>query len=80
MKVEIFSTEGRKDTSFGVKANADMPSMRGAHSSGDRSFAVSRRGDYVLPISIVMPGDWEIKLTVTKDGKIIYRGRHDFNV
>jgi len=54
--------------------------MRGAHSSGDRSFAVSRRGDYVLPISIVMPGDWEIKLTVTKDGKIIYRGRHDFNV
>jgi len=80
MKVEIFTAEGRTDTSFMVKADADMPSMRGAHDTGDRPFVVSKRGDYVLPINIVMPGAWEVKLTVTKDGRIIYRGRHDFNV
>ncbi len=80
MKVEIFTGEGKKDTSLEVKADADMPSMRGAHGTGDRAFKLSKKGDYLLPISIVMPGDWEIRLTVVKEGKVIFRGRYDFNV
>ena len=80
MKVEIFSADGSKDTSFVLRADTDMPSMRGAHATGDRPFVVSKRRDYVLPINVVMPGTWEIKLTVTKDGRTVYKGRHDFNV
>ncbi len=80
MKVEIFTKEGKKDTSFEVKADSDMPSMRGAHATGDRPFVMSKKGDYLLPINIVMPGDWEIKLTVMKDGKVVARGRYNFNV
>jgi hypothetical protein len=63
-----------------VKAEADMPSMRGAHATGDRPFVLSKKGDYLLPINIVMPGDWEIKLTVMRDGKVVARGRYNFNV
>jgi hypothetical protein len=80
MKVEVFTAEGKKDTSLEVKADADMPSMRGAHATGDRAFKLSRKGDYLLPIAIVMPGYWEIKLTVLKGGKVIFRGRYNFNV
>lgn len=80
MKVEIFTDEGNKDTSFEAKADAGMPSMKGAHETGDRALRLSKRGDYVLPISIVMPGDWEIKLTILKDGKIVFRGRYNFDV
>ena len=80
MKVEIFTADGKKDTSFEVKADAGMPSMRGAHETGDRPFKLSKKGDYLLPIIIVMPGDWEIRLTVIKDGKVIFRGRYNFNV
>jgi hypothetical protein len=80
MKVEVFTGEGKKDTSLEVKVDADMPSMRGAHGTGDRAFKISQKGDYLLPISIVMPGEWEIKLTVVKDGKVIFRGRYNFNV
>lgn len=80
MKVEIFTGEDKKDTSLEVKADADMPSMRGAHATGDRAFKLSNKGDYLLPISIVMPGDWEVKFTVIKDGKVIFRGRYNFNV
>jgi hypothetical protein len=80
MKVEIFTKEGKKDTSFEVKADADMPSMRGAHGTGGRPFVLSKKGDYLLPINIVMPGDWEIKLTVMKDGKVFARGKYNFNV
>lgn len=80
MKVEIFTAEDKKETSLEVKADADMPSMRGAHGTGDRAFKLSNKGDYLLPISIIMPGDWEVKLTVAKGGKVIFRGRFNFNV
>ena len=80
MNVEVFTADGKKDTSLEVKADMDMPSMRGAHATGDRAFQLSKKGDYRLPLSIVMPGGWEIKLSVVKDGKVIYRGKYSFNV
>jgi hypothetical protein len=80
MKVEVFTAAGKRDTSPEVKVDADMPSMRGAHGTGDRALKLSNKGDYLLPISIVMPGDWEIKLTVLKSGKVLFRGRYNFNV
>ena len=39
MKVELFTKEGKKDTSMEVKAEAGMPSMRGAHETGEQLFA-----------------------------------------
>jgi hypothetical protein len=80
MKVEIFTGEGKKDTSMEVKADAGMPSMKGAHEMGERRFKLSNKGDYLLPIPIVMPGDWEIRLTLLKDGKIIFTGSYQFDV
>jgi hypothetical protein len=80
LKVEIFNKDGKKDTSMEVKADAGMPSMKGAHDMGDQPLKLSNKGDYLGPISIVMPGDWEVRLTVSKDGKIILRGSYQFNV
>jgi hypothetical protein len=80
MKVEVFTKEGKKDISLEVKADAGMPSMKGAHETGDRPFKLSKRGDYLLPIDIVMPGDWEIRLTLLKDGKVVFRGSYQFDV
>ncbi len=74
MKVEIFTSEGKKDTSFEVKADAGMPSMKGAHETGEHPFSLSKKGDYLLPINFVMPGEWEIKLSVAKTGKVVFRG------
>ncbi len=80
MKVQIYTGEGKKDTSMEVKADAGMPSMKGAHETGDRPFTLSKKGDYLLPINIVMPGDWEIRLTIMRSGKVIFRGRYNFDV
>ena len=80
MKVEIFTKKGKKDTSFEAKADSGMPSMKGAHETGDRPFKLSKKGDYLLPIDIVMPGDWEIRLTLLKEGKVIFRGSYQFDV
>ena len=80
MKVQIYTAEGKKCTSLVIKADSGMPSMRGAHETGDRSFVLSEKGDYLLPANIMMPGDWEIRLTIIKDGKAIFRGRYNFDV
>jgi hypothetical protein len=80
VKVEIFSKDGKKDTSFVVKGDSGMPSMRGHHDMGEQPFQLSKKGDYLLPINIVMPGDWEIRLTFIKDGKVQFQGSYQFDV
>ena len=80
MRVEIFTRDGKQDTSFVVKGNADMPSMRGAHASGDTNFSLSKKGVYLLPVQLVMPGDWEIRFTFVKSGKPVFRGSYRFDL
>lgn len=80
MRVEIFARDGRRDTSFVVKGDADMPSMRGAHSSGDKDFSLSAKGVYLLPVRLVMPGDWEVRFTFLHQGKAIFRGAYLFDL
>jgi hypothetical protein len=80
MKVAIFTQDGRKDTSFTVKGDVDMPSMRGMHSSGDKVFAVSAKGDYLLPVHLAMPGGWEFKFNFEKAGTTVLTGIHLFDL
>ena len=79
MKVQIFNKEGAKDTSFVVMAESWMPSML-EMKSGNNTFKLSKNGDYLTPIGISMTGAWEIKLTITKGGKLIFRGSYKFDV
>jgi hypothetical protein len=80
MRVEIFDKKGNRDTSFVAKGDADMPSMRGAHSSGAKEFSISAKGVYLLPVRLVMPGDWEIKFTFLKKGEVLFRGAYLFDI
>jgi hypothetical protein len=80
MRVEVFTRDGKRDTSFVVKGDADMPSMRGAHSTGDKEFSLSAKGVYLLPVRLVMPGDWEIRFTFEKGGKVLFRGAYLFDL
>jgi hypothetical protein len=80
MKVEIFTLDGQRDRSFTIFGDADMPSMRGAHSSGRKPFALSDKGAYLLPVQLVMPGDWEVRFTFERNGGIVFRGAHLFDL
>lgn len=80
LKVQAFSKSGKKDTSYIVQAEYGMPSMPGAHDSGEQKLVLNKAGNYLLPLNIVMPGEWELKLTVFKDGQAVYRGRTKFDV
>lgn len=80
IKVEIFTRDGKQDTSFKVKGDADMPSMRGAHKSGDKPFSLSKKGAYLLPVRLVMPGDWEVNFIFEKNNRAVLRGVYLFDL
>lgn len=80
MRVELFTPAGQRDRSFVLKGDADMPSMRGVHSAGNRTFAISAKGVYLMPVELVMPGDWEFRLIIEKDGKTLFRGAYLFDI
>jgi len=80
LKLQVFIKKGDKIAPFAIQGRLDMPSMRGAHDSGDMDFKLSRRNDYLLPLNIVMPGDWEVRLTFTKAQKPIYYASLTFHV
>jgi hypothetical protein len=80
MKVEVFTKAGQRDTSFRISGDADMPSMRGAHSAGNKAFSLSNKGFYLMPVNLVMPGDWEIRFVFEKDGHAVLRGAYLFDL
>ncbi|MDP2915663.1 MAG: hypothetical protein Q8O91_09450 [Candidatus Aminicenantes bacterium] len=80
LKIQVFNKKGEQITPSLIKGRSDMPSMRGAHDSGDVEFKLNRRNDYLMPVNIVMPGDWEVRVTFFKDGKPVYYGSITFDV
>ena len=80
LKIQVFDKAGNKVTPVTIQGRSGMPSMRGAHDSEPVDFKLNRKNDYLLPVDIVMPGDWEVQLTFMKDGKAIFFGRINFDV
>jgi len=78
--VQVFNKNGDKLTPFLIKGRSDMPSMKGAHDSGDQEFKLNKKSDYLLPVNIVMPGGWEVRLTFLKDGNPVFYGSLTFDV
>ena len=80
LKVQVFDKKNDQVVPFKATGRSDMPSMRGAHDSGDVEFRLNRKNDYLLPVNIVMPGDWEIRLIFWLNGQPVYHGSIRFDV
>jgi hypothetical protein len=78
--VKLFDKSGERRTDLEVIGNSGMPSMSGAHDSGDVSFKLNKKGNYLLPVSVVMAGEWEVNLSFLKNKQVIFRGKFTFNV
>lgn len=78
--VKLYDKDGRRVSDLAITGRSDMPSMRGGHDSGEVAFKTNKAGDYLLPVNVVMPGDWEVLLTFSRNGIVIFRGRLTFDV
>jgi hypothetical protein len=80
LRLRVFDKAKTQTAAFKVVGRYDMPSMAGAHDSGDQEFKLNRRQDYLLPVNIVMPGEWEFRLSFRRGEAVIFRGRFRFDV
>jgi hypothetical protein len=80
LKIQVFDQAGRRTTGFSIKGNCGMPEMGSAHDSGEQDFKLSRKGDYLLPVDIVMPGEWKFSITFFKGKKRFHHGAFTFKV
>ena len=80
LKIQLFDKKGQKLTHLNITGKSDMPSMKGAHDSGHVAFKQNKKGEYLLPVNIVMPGEWEVKIRFLNGQDVIYRGRFTFHV
>jgi hypothetical protein len=81
LKLRIFEERsGKQVHSLNVSGESGMPSMRGAHDSGEKTFQLNKKGDYLLPIDVVMAGKWEVVLRVKDKGTTLFTGTIAFRV
>ncbi|MFA4947803.1 MAG: hypothetical protein WC674_04740 [Candidatus Krumholzibacteriia bacterium] len=80
LKVQLFDKIGAQIKSIDVVGISGMPSMGSAHDSGEVPFKLNKKGDYLLPVNVVMPGEWEVKLIFLKAKEPVFRGRIEFKV
>jgi hypothetical protein len=80
LKVQVFDKKNNQVVPFKMIGRSDMPSMRGAHDSGDVEFKLNRKNDYLLPVNVVMPGDWEIRLIFRLNDQAVFHGSIRFDV
>ena len=80
LKVQVKDKNDKPATFFKITGDAYMPSMKGSHDTGDVEFKLNKKGDYLLPVNVVMPGDWEIHLKFLDKNKKVFEGRIKFDV
>ena len=67
--VRAFDKDKKPVTNLDFTADAYMPSMKGAHDTGDVKMQLNKKNQYAVPVHFMMLGDWEIHLKVTLNGK-----------
>jgi len=80
LKIQVFTKNGKQDSSLEIVGDTGMPSMKGAHESGPQAFKLNRKGDYLLPVNVVMPGEWEIRINVLKEKQNLLSGSIRFRI
>jgi hypothetical protein len=79
LKVMLYDKKGKQVKDMEVTGKSGMPSMGGAHDA-EAAFKLNKKGDYLLPVNFVMPGEWEVRLTFKKGGIVVYLGAFKLNV
>ncbi len=80
LKIQVFDKNNDQVVPFKAVGRTDMPSMHGVHDSGDVEFRVNKFNNYLLPVNVVMPGDWEIQVVFLLNDKAVFHGSIRFAV
>ena len=79
VKVSAFDKEGGLVQAYEIIGEYGMPSMP-YHDSGPVKFQLNKKGYYLLPVDVVMPGEWSVTIRVKQGKKEHYAGKVLFTV
>jgi len=71
LKVKIFDRGKKQVNNLTLTADAFMPSMKGAHDTGDKAMKLNKKNEFAIPVYFMMLGDWEILLKIKQGNKEI---------
>ena len=80
LKVEVYDKSDKKVTGYNLTGTSGMPSMKGAHDSGPTPFERNSKGAYLLPVNVVMPGDWTVEIAISNGPQDVYKNTISFSV
>jgi hypothetical protein len=75
LKIDLFDKSGARISDLDVAGRTVMPSLPGTYDSGPLAAGIDQGGAYSLPVTIAMPGSWEIRLTFSRNKIVLFRGR-----
>jgi len=78
--IRVTDAKGTQVVPYKITGRSDMPSMRGAHDSGEVEFKTNKINNYLLPVNIVMPGEWEVRVSFSLNDAPVFRGSILFKV
>lgn len=73
LKVEVFDAKGKVVKDLLLSAEYCMPGMT-MPACPLQTLDQNKKGAYLMPVELSMPGDWEIKLFVHEAKKELFRG------
>ena len=77
--VKVYNNRGKQIAPYKIIGDYGMPSMK-YHDSGDLTFQTNNKLDYLLPINLVMRGNWEVMLKIIKEDKEVLSGNIEFKI
>jgi len=80
LKIQLFDKNDKKISSLAISGDSGMPSMPGSHETGEIALKLNKKMNYLLPVNVVMPGDWAIKLIFRRGEEILLRAIIHFDV
>jgi hypothetical protein len=80
LRVQILDKTEKKDKTWVLKGAVSLAGEAVPPESAFKTFTRNKAGLYVLPLTIAKSGQWEFRLIIQRDGKIVYRGMVKFVV
>lgn len=80
LKIQVFDDKVIKDSSYDIYGYLSMTAMPEMNGGSDKKFLLNKKGDYLCPFDITMPGEWGMKLKFIKGGKQIHEESLKFNI
>ena len=80
LKIQLFDKKNVKISPLTISGSSGMPSMPGHHDSGEVAFKLNKKQNYLLPINVVMAGDWEVKIIFLDKEQVVLRAAVRFDV